>query len=248
MLMLSPELRLALQRTCCAVCAALCLLLGRPLPGVAEGPAGSPPTAAPSAASGAAATMLLGQFAAAWADVAAYSATVTIFERKDTQVQNVVFSYSFHQPSDVSVHVDAGPNAGVTMAWNGGNTVVAHRGSGFMALLKKTFALHDPQATTIRGSSVDELSFGAILAHARQEPGKLAVTPQADAGVEAVTLLSADPAANAGLTREIVELSTITHLPVEVLGYDGSTLVRQIDFSNVTLTLNDKRDGSIAGK
>jgi outer membrane lipoprotein-sorting protein len=205
-------------------------------------PASSPsatsiPITAPSIApSGESAQSVLGEFATAWAHLTSYTATVTVFERKEAQVQNVVLEYTFHKPSSVTTHVDAGPNAGVTMVWDGGPTVVAHRGSGLAALFKRTFPLHDPQATTIRGSSIDQLSFGAILAHAQQEAGKLTQATQADiggAGIVAVTLMSADPAANAGLTREIVALSTSTHLPVQVLGYDGAALVRRIDFSKV---------------
>src|ERR1700722_2763518 len=89
--------------------------------------------------------VVLSQFAAAWARVTAYTGTVTVFERKDTQVQNVVFEYTFRKPSSVTTHVDAGPNAGVTMVWDGGTTLVAHRGSGFAALFKKTLSLHDPK-------------------------------------------------------------------------------------------------------
>jgi hypothetical protein len=50
-----------------------------------------------------------------------------------------------------------------------------------------------------------------------------------------VSLISTAPAANAGLTREVVEVSTIMHLPMRVLGFDGETLVRKIEFSNVAL-------------
>jgi hypothetical protein len=55
--------------------------------------------------------------------------------------------------------------------------------------------------------------------------------------INAVTLIPAGSESDAGLTREVVELSTVTHLPVQVLGYDGSTLVRKIDFSNVKLQI-----------
>jgi outer membrane lipoprotein-sorting protein len=181
---------------------------------------------------------VLDQFAAAWAAVTSYSATVTVTERKDTQVQHIVADYTFRKPSSATMHVDAGPNAGVTMTWDGGTTVVAHRGSGLAALFKKTLALHDPQATTIRGSSIDQLSFGAILAHAQQEAGSVTETAPSvlnGTSVEAITLMSADPTANAGLTREVVALSASTHLPVQVLGYNDTTLVRQVDFSKVTL-------------
>ena len=180
----------------------------------------------------------LNEFVQAWAAVQAYSATVTVFERKGTQVQNVVFDYRFRKPTNVTVHVVSGTNAGVTLTWNGGPTVVGRRGSGIAALFKRTLSLHDPLATTIRGSSIDQLSFGAILAHARGI-GTLATAPSEEIdgnATEAMSLTSADPAANAGLTREILALSPITHLPVRVLGFNGPTLVRQIDFSKVVLT------------
>ena len=48
-------------------------------------------------------------------------------------------------------------------------------------------------------------------------------------------LIPAGSVTSAGLTREVVELSALTHLPLRVLGYEGSTLVRRIDFSNVKL-------------
>ncbi len=177
-------------------------------------------------------------FGHAWTNISAYSATVTVFERKGTQVQNSVFDYTFRKPSRATVHYNKGPNAGVTVVWTGGSSVVAHRGSGLMALFKKTFAIHDPAVTTIRGSSVDQLSFAAILAHAQDTAGPIteASGPSID-GVptEAVTLIPSSSATDMGLTREIVDISTTSSLPVRVLGYEGETLVRQVDFSNFRL-------------
>jgi hypothetical protein len=105
-------------------------------------------------------------------------------------------------------------------------------------MFKKTISLHDPLVTTLQGSSIDQLSFGAILAHGQQAAGTLSATPgETIDGVatNAVTLTVADPATNAGLTREVVELSTLTNLPIRVLGYEGSALVRKVDFSNVKI-------------
>jgi outer membrane lipoprotein-sorting protein len=177
-------------------------------------------------------------FERAWANVTAYSATVAVFEREGTQVQSTVLDYTFRKPSSATVHFDAGANAGVTVVWNGGDTVVAHRGSGLAALFKKTFPLHDPQVTTIRGSSIDQLSFAAILAHSQGTPG--IVSQEAgpailDIPTEAITLIPTSSVANAGLTREVVDISVPTSLPLRVLGYVGDTLVRQVDFSNIKL-------------
>ncbi len=200
---------------------------GRPSPSVTPLPPS--PSAVPAA---------WGAFERAWTNITAYSATVTFFERKGTEVQNAVFDYTFRKPSSATVRYHNGPNAGVTAVWGGGNTVVAHRGSGLTALFKKTFALHDPAVTTIRGSSVDELSFAAILAHAQDTPGTISENggPVID-GVptDAITFIPTSSGADTALTREIVDISTTTSLPIRVLGYEGETLVRQIDFSNIKL-------------
>jgi hypothetical protein len=216
-------------------CGALLVLGAAPAPSVAQtaGTHEAVRAATPSRSSSA-----LDAFGRAWSGVTGYTSTVTVFEQKDKRVQNVVFNYSFRKPSNVTVYVVAGPNAGVTLVWDGGNSVVVHRGSGFTAMFKKTLSLHDPQVTTIRGSSIDELSFGKILTHARQTPGTLSLAPGPVIGgvaTKAVTLIPADPATNAALTREVIEISTKTHLPMRVLGYQGRTLVRKIDYSNVKL-------------
>src|SRR5579872_1370170 len=177
-------------------------------------------------------------FEHAWANITAYSTTVAVFEREGTQVQSSVLDYTFRKPSTATVHFTAGVNAGVTVVWDGGGTVVAHRGSGLAALFKKKFALHDPTVTTIRGSSIDQLSFAAILAHSRGTPGIVAqeAGPAVlDIPTQAVTLVPTSSLANSKLTREVVLISVPTSLPLRIFGYEGETLVRQLDFSNIKL-------------
>ena len=179
----------------------------------------------------------LDAFATAWNRLTGYTATATIFEQSGSKTQTMVFDYSFQKPSSVDVRVVAGANAGARLAWKGGSTAVVRRGSGLLSLFHRTVSLHDPLITTIRGSTIDELSFGAILAHAR-EPGVLSERTGdvvADVSTEAVTLVPTDPKADADLTREVIELSTKTHLPTRILGYTGSLLARKIDFTDVRL-------------
>ncbi|MGA8534692.1 MAG: hypothetical protein WB615_11330 [Candidatus Tumulicola sp.] len=179
----------------------------------------------------------LDAFAHALAGVTNYSATVTIFDQKAAQTQNVVFDYRFSRPSNVIVHVIAGPNTGITINWDGGSTVTAHRGSGLVAMFTRTLSLHDPLVTTLQGASIDQLSFGAILSQAQQEVGRLLLAQGGVVDGVAVNSLTLLPVASAdtGLTREVVEMSATTHLPIRVFGYDGSTLVSNIGFSNVKL-------------
>jgi outer membrane lipoprotein-sorting protein len=177
-------------------------------------------------------------FEQTWSTVSAYSATVAVFEREGTQVQSSVLDYTFRKPSTATVHFVAGANIGVTVDWDGGAMVVAHRGAGLTALFHETFPLHDPRVTTIRGSSIDELSFAAFLAHAQGTPGILSQEPGPpilDISTEAITLVPTTAATNSGVTREVVDLSVPTNLPLRVLEYDHDTLVVQIDFSNIRI-------------
>jgi outer membrane lipoprotein-sorting protein len=201
----------------------------------ARGNAASPsPIASPSQA----AVREISAFASVWEGITGYTATVAIFDEKGAQTQNLLMDYTFRKPNNVTVHVIAGPNAGVTLTWDGGSSVVAHRGSGLAAMFKRTLSLHDPQVTTLRGSSIDQLSFEAIVEHGQQSAGALSESAGETIGglsTNAVTLTPASPADDNGLTREVVEFSSATHLPIRALAYEGSTLVRKVDFSNIKL-------------
>src|SRR5271169_1532576 len=84
------------------------------------------PTSAPVKAAQRATPSLpaLVAYAHTWNSILAYSATVTIFEQKGAQTQNMVFAYSFTAPSTVAVRVVVGANTGARLAWSGGSTVV----------------------------------------------------------------------------------------------------------------------------
>jgi hypothetical protein len=138
----------------------------------------------------------------------------------------------------VTVDVVGGPNNGVSILWKGGTTVSAHR-AGLASAFSKTLSLHDPKATTIRGSSIDQLSFSHILAHARGTTGKFSQGPGPlinGVATDAVTLVPTNPAADAGYTREVIDISRLTHFPLRIVGYQGQTLVREVGFVAVTLT------------
>jgi hypothetical protein len=177
-------------------------------------------------------------FASTWAGIVAYSATVTAFERAGSRAETLVVDYRFRKPSNVTARIVSGPNPGAILVWDGGPTMSAHLGSGLMYVLQKKLSLHDPSATSPRGSSIDQLSFAYVLDHGQSTPGTVLQRPgEVVAGVatEAVEIVPLAPADDGGLTREVVELSPTTHVPVRILGYEGLTLVRKIDFTNVTL-------------
>lgn len=180
----------------------------------------------------------LAAFSAAWTTATAYNSTTTVFEQKGIVVQTMVFKYTFRKPTTVTVDVIGGPNNGVSILWKGGPTVSAHH-AGITSAIKQTFSLHDPKMSTIRGSSIDELSFAQILAHAQATPGKISQSAGPlinGVATDAVTLIPTNPAVDAGYTREVLEISRVTHFPLRVLGYQGKTLVREVNFVAVQFT------------
>ena len=178
------------------------------------------------------------KFERAWAGIAAYSATVTVFDQENTQAPNIVFDYSFSKPSTAKIRVVSGPHVGSTLTWDGGMTVVGRLGSGFLGMFSKTYALRDPAVTNLRGFGIDQLSFAAMIAHGRETAGVCSETPGPvidGIPTEAVTLVPASPAADAGLTLEIIDIAATTNIPMRILAYHGPTLVRQVGLSNVKL-------------
>jgi hypothetical protein len=173
------------------------------------------------------------------APVTAYSATISIFEEKGGSAGTTVSKYTFRKPSTVTVDIVGGPNDGASLLWKGGDTVSVHRGSGLAGLFGKTLPLHDPLVTTSRGSSVDEISFGRILEHGRAIAGRITEKPGPTIGAVrtvAVTLIPTDAASDSGYTREVIDISATTHLPLRILGYEGTALVRKIDFADVRVS------------
>jgi hypothetical protein len=158
------------------------MLLGASLSAAQDTGTRSATSAAASESSSPGTPLAFDAFARAWYALTSYSATITVFEQKgalakirDDQTNDVILNFSFRKPSSVTVHVVSGPNTGGNLV--GGNRMVVSRGSGFLAVFKKTVSLHDALVTTARGSSTDELSFGAIIAHLQNTPKRTRAQP-----------------------------------------------------------------------
>jgi outer membrane lipoprotein-sorting protein len=172
-------------------------------------------------------------FANAWESMSGYKTSIHCYSEKGGKTENSQFSYTFTKPSSISMSIVSGPRAGNTVTWSGGDTVTAGKG-----MFTKKFALNDSAVTSLRGATVVDLSFGSILKHAQSISGKktAAATTLDGAPVEAVTVNVAQPAADSGLTREVLYLSSAANLPVRVDGYTESQLVSSCTFSNTTKT------------
>lgn len=177
----------------------------------------------------------LDRFAQSWSALPAYHATLAMHETAGANVQDRTYDFSFTKPNHATIVISSGPGRGGREVWDGGDTVIASP-PGILSSMHIKLAIHDARLVTLRGDTIAMASFGWILEHMQtdgtvtQHPGP---TLEGTATNE-LTLAIADPAKAGGYTRDIVDCSTATGLPVRVQRYIGADLVKTITYTNVT--------------
>lgn len=178
---------------------------------------------------------ILDEANAAFAKVNDYTATVAVHETDGKNTDDHVYAFAFKKPTSAKIDVLSGSNKGGGIVWNGGDKVKGHRG-GMLSGIHLTLDLHDKQVVSLRGDSIDTGTIPAMLDRFKQIKGDITegTGPAIDGTpTDAVTLKVADPAADKGVTREVLYLSKATHLPVRRDRYTGDAIVKSETFSNL---------------
>jgi len=173
--------------------------------------------------------------AAAFAKVTDYQMNVSVHETSSDRVEDRVYSVWFKNPAQERVEIDAGPDKGRQIVWQGGAKVKTRR-SGLLGRLRATLDLHDGAVSTLRGDSIDTLTIPAMLADFTAIKGKIFQGPGPEIGGAhsiAVTLAVEDPAVDNGVTRIVLYLSDATHLPVRRERFSGALLVKTEDLTDL---------------
>jgi outer membrane lipoprotein-sorting protein len=172
-----------------------------------------------------------------------YTVTITVHEMSEGWTQDRVVQYWYKKPTTAKVNVLRGSSRGSVAVWNGGDTVRGRQG-GLLRMIALTVGLHDSRATSLRGDTIDSAYFGAELKHFKTTKGEIAQTEGGTLNgiVDIVTLRVADPAANRGVTKEVLYLSHETHLPVQRERFEGDASVKTEIFSDLQINpgLTDK--------
>jgi outer membrane lipoprotein-sorting protein len=183
-------------------------------------------------------TPALDAFGAAWANVHDYSETIIAHETTNDgkETQDRTYSYEFVKPTSALIQITDGPGKGGGAAWHGGDQVKGHQG-GLFSGVKLIISKSDPRATSLRGDQIDVASFGYELDHFLNTPGTLSEAPGPALEGQATTAvtLAAAPAEANGVTREVLDVSNSTHLPVKREEYVGATLVKSEEFKDLKL-------------
>ncbi len=175
----------------------------------------------------------LGAASAAFAKIDDYRMTIAVHETDGSRVEERTYRVLFKKPTMERIDVVAGPGRGGGIVWLGGDKVKGHRG-GILSGIRLVFDIHNSQVTTLRGDSVDTATIPSMLADFTNIKGTISAAsgPSINGAASvALTLDVATPATNHGLTREILYLSNVTHLPVRRERFAGPDLVKS---ENVT--------------
>jgi outer membrane lipoprotein-sorting protein len=187
------------------------------------------------AATGRASASALSDFATAWGSVSDYTCQIVVHETQGTQVQDRTYDYAFKKPHTAKIEITGGPGKGGGSVWTGGDTVLGHQGGLFHGV-KMNVSITDPRATSLRGDTIDSASFASILAVYQSNKGTLAETTTdtiQGTPIDTITLTITNPSANKDVSKDVLYISRMTHLPVRRARYEGAVLVKQEDFINV---------------
>jgi outer membrane lipoprotein-sorting protein len=180
------------------------------------------------------ATPAFADFVRAFADVTDYQAKVTVHETSDDgkDVADWAYDYRWMRPNLARIEVTDGRNKGGVAVWHGGDKVQGHQG-GFLAVVKLNLDIHDKRATSLRGDTIETASFAYDIKHYETTDGTLAEAagPALDGhATTAVTLAVADPKSTGNVTKDVLDISNATHLPLRRQQFIGTQLVKSETF------------------
>ena len=174
---------------------------------------------------------VLAKFAATWDKVNSYTCKLTAHEVLGSRVQDRTYDLTFRKPYDTKMNITGGDGKGGAAVWHGGDTLRGHQG-GFISFIKLNLNIHDGRATSIRGTTIAQANFGAILEHLESLKATIGVAAAGDS--TDVDFAVADPSGDQNVTKERVVLAS-DDLPTEYDEWEGDTLVRHVVYTDVVL-------------
>jgi outer membrane lipoprotein-sorting protein len=176
------------------------------------------------------------KFQTAWDAVNTYTATISSRETLNGKTQDLVYDIKYQKPTSVRLDITGGDGKGSVAVWQGGDTVRGHKG-GFLSMFKLTLNIHNPQATSIRGTTIAQSYFGAQLDHLKSLKWKSAEVT-VDGANATISGVPEDPASDEGIVKEVMTLGA-NGLPLELIEYDGpSSVAKDVKYADVKLNVD----------
>jgi outer membrane lipoprotein-sorting protein len=175
------------------------------------------------------------KMAATWSQVKTYECTVKVHEAAGKRVQDRVYLIHFARPTHTRVDIIDGDGRGSAAVWNGGDRVRGHQG-GILSFIRLNVDLHSSFATDLRGTTIVQSNFGALLGHLQAlDPSILHATTIA---LKTVLVVQIDPASpKSDVTKEVYILGS-NWLPLEFFEYAKDKLVRHVVNSGLKVNID----------
>jgi len=186
---------------------------------------------AASVASGLSGATALAKFTTAWDKLGSYTCSITAHEVLGTRVQDRTYTFTFRKPYDTKMDITGGDGKGGAAVWHGGDTLRGHQG-GFISFVKLNLNIHDSRATSIRGTTIAQANYGAILDHVKSLKGTVEASAS-DKGTQ-IDFSVPDPSSDESATKERVVLAS-NGLPSEYDQWEGDALVRHVVYTDVAI-------------
>jgi hypothetical protein len=174
----------------------------------------------------------IAKFASAWSNITAFTCTIDAHEVSGNRVQDRTYNMFFHKPHDTRLEITKGDSRGSIAVWRGGTRVIGHRG-GVLSFAKLNVDIHSPLVVTIRGTTIADPNFGAILDHIRGLDRSSAAVAS-DNGLTRIDIAVADPSTDKNVTRERLTLGRDS-LPIEYEQWQMDSEVERVMYLNVKL-------------
>ena len=215
----------------CLLAAASIAVLGATTP-AKHPPVAAPPMATPAPGS----TQWLARFQSAWDALKTYKTTVNAREVLKGNVQDRVYILWFQKPTDIRLDVTAGDKRGSVAVYHGGDRVMGHLG-GILSLIKLNLDIHDKRATSIRGTTIAQASFGSQLEHMKTMKWK-STDVSVDGDKWTFTAVAADASTNSDILKEVMTLGA-NGLPIELLQYETSgALAKHVTYPDTQVNVD----------
>ncbi|HLJ82690.1 MAG TPA: hypothetical protein VKT51_00770 [Candidatus Eremiobacteraceae bacterium] len=201
-----------------ALIAALLIVYGTRTPAVAS-PAGD---------------AALAKWTKAWSQVQTYTVTMTARETQGSDVQDRVYDLYYAAPNHVRMDIVDGAGKGSQALWTGGDTVDGHQG-GFLRFIHLHLKLTNPIATSMRGVTIAQATFGAVLDMIKAlKASSLDAATVGD--TTTITATVADPTTDGGITKDVVYLAS-NGLPTGYDQYEGDIDVNHMVYSDLKVNV-----------
>lgn len=168
-----------------------------------------------------------------------FTCILHVHEAKGTATQDRVYQYSFMKPHFAKTLILDGDGKGSGGVWIGTQEISGHQG-GILSGFHRKVAIDDPRAVSLRGVTIPDGLLQRIVENYATIPGKLTQTEGGKIGgvlTDRFDLKVADPAANGGVTEQILYLSKETHWPIRQLMYSGSQIVLDETVSDLKINV-----------